>query len=410
MRFFTIIVFLVFTLDLLAQISEKTDDTNIPDKSDKVKISISASVHTDIIYDAKQMDPDWYAGFRPSKIPVYPTDPGWGTNGKTYYSLQQSTFKFDAFIPVEHKWDRIRMHVTFDLYGTGIHAGETVPRFRTGWGEWGPFIIGKEWSTFVDLHAFPNNYDWWGPSGMALMSSPMIRYTNDINDNNKLELALEVPGSDIDPGQLRQIDPSLIDFKTKEVLPDFISRYTHKGNWGYIKGALLLRQLSYEILKQQDGEARAEQKFGWALNFTSNFKLFKERGVLKLQTVFGHGYAGYNNDGGVEITPDENFKATVPFQRGFVIAYDHHFNKISTSFTYSETNQDNSAGQLNSAFHRSKYFVAQIIYPLIENTLTTGLNYQYGKRINKNRDSADDYRIMFSVRYLFKWDQDDKNN
>ena len=412
MRFFLTILFFICSFNIFSQVAEKIDHPDTKDENehiDKIKIALSISLHTDVIYDAKQMDPAWFAGFRPSKIPIYPGDPGWGTNGKTYFSLQQSTFKFDAYIPVKHRWDRIRMHVTFDLYGTGMHAGETVPRFRTGWGKWGPFLIGKEWSTFVDIGAFPNSFDWWGPSGMALMSGPMFRYTNKFNNKHKLEIAIEVPGSDIDPGQLRQIDPSLINFKTKEVLPDLISRYTYGGKWGYVKGALLLRQLSYEKLSEQLGTAEAEHKFGWAFNFTSNFNFFKGNGVLKLQTVFGHGYAGFNNDGGVEIGPDKDYHAEVLFQNGFVVTYDHTFNRLSTSLTYSETRQKNSEGQMYSAFHRARYFVGQVIYQVIKNTLLTGFNFQYGMRINKNLDSASDQRYMFSVRYLLKWSSQHKN-
>ncbi len=399
----TIILLSLFSQTIFSQVSEKSDDSDKPEKSDKLGFDVSISLHTDFIYDAKQMDPAWFAGFRPSKIPIYPGDPGWGTNGNTYFSLQQSTFKFDGHIPVNHKWSTIRLHVTFDLYGTGQHAGETVPRFRTGWAKWGPFLIGKEWSTFVDLGAFPDNFDWWGPSGMALMSGPMFRYIHKFNEKNKLEAAIEVPGSDIDPGQLREIDPSLINFKTKEVLPDLITRYTRSGKWGYVKGALLLRQLSYEKLSMATGRAEAGQKFGWAFNFTSNFNFFNGNGVLRLQTVFGHGYAGYNNDGGVELTPDENYKTTVPFQHGFVVAYDHTINLFTASVTYSETQQNNSEGQSSDAFHRSRYMVAQVIYEVIKGTLMTGFNYQYGMRINKNLDSASDQRYMFSVRYLFKW-------
>jgi hypothetical protein len=406
MKYIVIILIALFMpINIFSQEAIKNETIKENDNESKQKpyFNVSIRLHSDVIYDAKQMDPAWHACFRPSKIPVNPADPGWGTNGKTYFSIQQTTFKFDGFIPVDHKWDKIKLHITFDIFGTGIHAGETVPRFRTGWGEWGPFLIGKEWSTFMDLGAFPAIYDWWGPSGMALASAPMIRYTNLLNDKNKLELAVEFSGTGIDPGQMRQIDPALINFKTKEVLPDLISRYTYSGKWGYVNGALLLRQLSYEILSQQFETARAEHKFGWGFNFTSNFNFFKGNGILKLQTVFGHGYAGYNSDGGVEITPDENYNATVPFQHGFVVTYDHTFNRLLTSVTYSETRQNNSAGQLNNAFHRSRYFVAQVIYQIIKNTLMTGLSYQYGMRINKNLDSADDHRLVFAVRYMFNW-------
>jgi len=364
----------------------------------------SALINTDFIFDGKQMDPDWTGGFRPSKIPIYPSDPGWGTNGHTYISLRQSTFKLDGGIPTGKKWGDVKVHFSFDLFGLGLHAGETSLRLRLAYGTWGPFLVGKDWSTFITFDAFPNNWDWWGPSGMALLSSTMFRYTHDFNKHHRLEAAFELPGSEIDPGYLREIDPALLNVRTKEILPDFVARYSLLGDWGYIKGALLLRQLSYEILSQEKEKVVEKNKFGWAFNFVSKVRMFKNHGALKLQGVYGYGYAGYNNDGGVEITPDYNFKAVVPLQYGYVLAYDYNINKRwETSIVYSETQQDNSIGQTNDAFHRSQYFVVQLAYHVFQDRFLLGLNYQWGKRFNKNLDAADDYRIMFSARYIVNW-------
>ncbi|UBM62412.1 hypothetical protein LA303_00160 [Candidatus Sulfidibacterium hydrothermale] len=375
------------------------------DKQEKPYLNIWGMVHTDVIYDLKQMDPDWIGGFRPSKIPIYPTDPGWGTNGHLYFSVRQSTFKFEGVLPTQHKWGPIRLRFEFDLFGLGIQAGETTLRFRMVYGDWGPFRVGKDWSTFIDLEAFPNNYDWWGPSGMALLVTEMFRYTQKLSPKSKMEFSLEIPGSGVDPGQLRQIDPNLWYAKTKEMLPDFITRYTFRGKGGYFKSALLLRQLSYELVSVQYEKAQTKNKFGWALNLTSAIYTFHHTGALRLQTVFGHGYAGYNNDGGVEITPDANFQATVPFQFGFTAFYDQKFGeKWSASTGFSETNENNTAGQSGDAFHKSYYSVTQLIYEILKNRIFAGLNYQYGKRFNKDGASADDQRIMFSVRFIMdRW-------
>jgi hypothetical protein len=374
------------------------------EKTTKPKLSGSALIQTDLIYDGKQMDPDWIGGFRPSKIPIYVDDPGWGSNGKTYFSIRQSTFKLDGLLPTKHKWGDIKLHFSFDFFGMGVHAGETSLRIRLAHGIWGPLIIGKEWSTFIDLGAFPDNWDWWGPSGMALLTSTMVRYTLDINTHHSLEMAIEMPGSEIDAGHIREIDPTLINFKTKEILPDLITRYSYHGESGHIKAALLLRQLTYEILSQQNDTVVIKNKFAWALNLTSVIKMFKKHGVLRLQSVFGNGYAGYNNDGGVEITPDENLRATIKFQYGFVAGFDYYIkDRWTTSLVYSETNQENSVGQLSDAFHRSQYLVGQVIYDIVPDTFMVGLSYQWGKRYNKNLDSADDYRVMLSARYFLNW-------
>ena len=368
----------------------------------KPYVNLWVLIQNDVIYDLKQMDPDWIGGFRPSKIPVYPTDPGWGTNGGLYYSLRPSTFKFEGVIPVNHKWGEIKLRFEFDLFGMGVHAGETTIRFRQAYGDWGPFRIGKDWSTFIDLEAFPNIYDWWGPSGMALLPAPTLRFTHEFSKKNKIELALEIPGNSIDPGYIRQIDPALINVEAKEITPDLIARYTFRGKFGYFKTAVLLRSLEYEIISIKAEKASNHTKFGWAINLTTGIKTFKERGTLKLQTVFGHGYAGYNNDGGVEIAPNEKLKPVVPLQYGFVAFYDFNITeKWATSLGYSQTVYDNTKGQQPDAFHWSQYAVAQLIYNIIKNRLLVGLNFQYGKKHNKDGMSAIDQRILFNVTYLF---------
>ncbi len=348
------------------------------------------------------MDPDWVEGFRPSKIPVYPTDPGWGSNGSIHYSLRPSTFKFEGVIPVHHKWGPIKLRVEFDLFGMGVHAGETALRFWQAYGDWGPFRIGKDWSTFIDLETFPNIYDWWGPSGMALLPASTIRFTHEFSKKHKLEIALEIPGNSIDPGYIRQIDPTLFDIKSKEITPDFIARYTHRAKWGYFKTAVLLRRLEFEVISIHAGKAKNHSKFGWAVNLSTGINTFKKRGTLKLQTVFGQGYAGYNNDGGVEIAPDARFKPVVPFQYGFVAFYDFNITKKwAASIGYSQTVYSNTEGQKQDAFHWSQYFVAQLIYNIIEERLLVGLNFQYGKKHNKDGMSADNQRIQLNITCLF---------
>jgi hypothetical protein len=220
-----------------------------------------------------------------------------------------------------------------------------------------------------------------------------------------MEFALELPGANIDPGQLRQIDPALINVKTKELFPDFISRFTSRGNLGYFKGAVLLRELAYEVISDSLHKATTHYRFGWAVNLTSNLYLFRKHGILRTQIVGGQGYAGYNNDGGVEITPDETGHAVVPFQWGFTAFYDHYFNdgRWMTSLGYSQTYQYNSAGQLDDAFNHSQYMVIQLMYQVLREHLTLGINYEYGKKFVKDGSSADDQRVLFTVQYKMDW-------
>ena len=52
----------------------------------------------------------------------------------------------------------------------------------------------------------------------------------------------EDPGSDVDPGIIREIDPSLGDLlTTKDNLPDFTARFRGEYDWGHFQAAGILR-------------------------------------------------------------------------------------------------------------------------------------------------------------------------
>ena len=232
----------------------------------------------------------------------------------------------------------------------------------------------------------------------------MIRYTHKLNEKNKLEIAIEGGGTVIDAGHLREIDPALLNVNPKELLPDLVARYTYEGNFGYVKLAGVMRNLEYEILSIEKEKAVRKNHFGWAVNLTSNIYILNKKGKFLLQGVMGEGYAGLNNDGGVELAPDKDYKAVTPFQYGFALFYDHQINdRWAFSTGYSETRQENTEGQYYSAFHRSQYSVTQVIYDVLKDQFKVGLNFQYGKRYNKDGNSADDQRILFTAVYYFNF-------
>jgi len=398
--FFLVLFFFTFTMHGQDSASQK--------KVFKPYLNIWASAQLDIIYDLKQMDPDWIGGFRPSKIPIYNTDPGWGTNGHTYFSVRASTFQFEGVLPTAMKWGDFKLRFEFDLFAMGPNAGEQAIRLRLAYGDWGPLRIGRDWSTFIDLSCFPNNFEWWGPSGMALAPANMIRFTHDFSSRHTMEWAMEMPTEDIDPGFIREVDPNLLSVRPKNLLPTLVSRYSLKGKWGHLKVANILRMLSYESISQTFDTVTTHHKFGWAFNVTSLIHVghpgTQRHGDFKLQTVFGHGYAGYNNDGGVELAKGEGKNVEVPFQYGFSAFYDQYFGKKWIfSMGYSQTTLNNTSGQLGDSFHHSKYSVVQAIYNLFPGRLQMGLNFQYGYKENKDGKHGDDMRVLFTAKYIFNY-------
>jgi hypothetical protein len=128
-------------------------------------------VQLDAIQDFKRVNPDWDATLRPSRIP---TEKGqFGGNGQSVFSVRQSRLGAKATgtlagKPYEAKFE-------FDLFGTGVDAGQTTFRVRHMYAKWGPFLAGQTNTLFMDGDIFPNVLDYWGPTGMVFVRTPQIR-------------------------------------------------------------------------------------------------------------------------------------------------------------------------------------------------------------------------------------------
>ena len=390
MRFILLICIFLFVI---------FQNTSAQDSIGKPQVNVNGFAEMDVIYDFNRIDPDWNSALRASKIPINPEDPGWGTNGEVLLSVKYSRLSVQGLIPTNHKWGAIKTIFEFDLFGVAANAGETAFHLRLAYGEMGPLLAGQDWSTFMDLSVFPNIYEYWGPSGQILIRNPMVRYTLNLGNHSNLAFAIEHPGSQVDPGQVREVDPSLKVTSVHRV-PDLIVRYRIEKRWGHFQAAGLIRSLGYDA--QTDSiEIFHGNEFGWGLNLSSIVNLYK-RDKLRLQFVFGEGYAGYNDDGGVELAPDENSNAVVPFQYGIVAFYDLFWNRHWTnSIGYSETTQINSAGQLDNALYKLQYAIFNTTYQIVPGKAMVALEYQFGKRYNKNNASATDNRIMFTAKFIF---------
>ncbi len=88
----------------------------------------------------------------------------------------------------------------FELFGTGVDAGQTTFRLRHAWGELGQIGAGQTWSPFMDPDVFPNSIEYWGPNGMVFFRNVQLRWTPWSNGDSNFMVALERPGACADQG------------------------------------------------------------------------------------------------------------------------------------------------------------------------------------------------------------------
>ena len=96
----------------------------------------------------------------------------YGTDGNAYFSVRQTRFGVKS--GTQTGLGELFTQFEFELFGTGVDAGQTTIRLRHAYGELGQFGVGQTWSPFMDIDVFPNSVEYWGPNGMAFFRNVTI--------------------------------------------------------------------------------------------------------------------------------------------------------------------------------------------------------------------------------------------
>lgn len=363
---------------------------------EKARVEFYGHVMLDAIQDGKQMNPDWNATMRPSQIPIVcPGSPGCGRDGASVFSVRQSSLGFKSFVPTA--LGEVRTDLSFDLFGTN---GGTQVHWLNAWAELGMVGAGQTYTNFMDIDVFPSVIDYWGPSGMVFVRNPQLRVTPWNKDGTSVSVSLESPNSAIDTGKISRVDPALGSGITGwNKLPDLTVAARMDRDWGHVRAAAIARQVGYQNTASASGEPSGSQG-GYGLNLSGVLKL-GSKDKLSWQVASGKGIASYMNDGGVDLAPNAALQAQAVTSLGWLVYYGHVWNdKWSSSIGYSEHRQNNTDGQIFSAFHKGSYSSANLLYALAGNVLIGG-ELIWGRLENKLGMTADDYRFQFSTKVSF---------
>jgi hypothetical protein len=354
----------------------------------------------DYIQDFNRVDPKWLGAFRPSKIPT--TTGLYGANGQSDISVKQSRFGVTADTPLGGRV--LATKFEFDLYGTGVDAGQTTFRLRHAYGEWGPILVGQTNSLFMDGDVFPNVIDYWGPSGMVFLRNPQVRYTLFNKGGTKVAIAIERPGNDIDPGNIREIDPDLAaSIQNREPVPDFTAQWRTGGSWGHVQVAGLLRDVAYDTAGQPGNHPKGET-LGGGIDVGASYKI-TGRDTIRAAVVYGVGIASYMNDGGTDLAPRQNealgLEAKALPLLGVTAYIDHNWSdRFSSALGYSRTQVDNTNFQAANAFKSINYASINLLYAPLKEFLFGG-ELLWGDRTDNDGRYGHDWRFQFSAKYAF---------
>jgi hypothetical protein len=356
----------------------------------------------DMGYQAGQNDPNWFDVLRPTKLPAF--EDQYGEDGHFFAGVRQSRLGVKGFVPTDV--GEVRTIFEFELFGTGVDAGQTTFRLRHAWGELGQFGAGQYWSPFMDIDVFPNSIEYWGPNGMVFFRNVQLRWTPWSDEQgSRVAIALERPGASADQGEYAgRIE--LQDVRGRFPLPDLSAHYRHVRGWGHVQVAGILRQIKWDDMNDDQFDLSGDAT-GWGVNVSTNVKV--GRHVIRASVVYGEGVQNYMNDAPVDVGIQNNFQdprtpivgKALPML-GLSAFIDLNWSDEWTSTAgYSMLDIDNTDAQTDDAFKKGQYALANILYHPAPNVFF-GPEIQWGKRENfRDGFTSDDVRIQFSAKYNF---------
>jgi len=353
-------------------------------------------------YQFKQNDPNWFDVLRPVKLPAFKDE--FAPDGKVFFGVRQSRLGVKSSTPT--KYGELKTQFEFELFGTGVDAGQTTFRLRHAYGELGQFGAGQTWSPFMDIDVFPNSLEYWGPNGMVFFRNVQFRWMP-LKGRNAVTIAVERPGASADQGQFAD-RIELTGIRPKFDLPDLSGHVRFTREWGYFQAAGMIRRIKW-VDTLNDAFDLGGHATGAGLNLTSNIN-FSKNDIGRFAFVYGQGIQNYMNDApvdvGIEIThssdPRRPIKGVALPMISMVAFLDHNWNKrFSSAVGYSMLKIYNSDGQTADAFRRGHYALGNLLFYPVPN-VTLGGELQWGRRENFfDGFHSDDVRLQFSFKYNF---------
>jgi hypothetical protein len=352
-------------------------------------------------YDFNTNHPDWFDTLRTTKLPSFRGE--FDPRGKTYWGVRQSRLGVRSTTPT--KWGELKTIFEFELFGTGVDAGQTTFRLRHAYGELGQFGAGQYWTAFSDPDAFPNTFEYWGPPGLIWFRNVQLRWMP-MKGRNALTIALERPGASADLGNYSD-RIELVGVRPKLAWPDLTGNFRMNRNWGHIQFSGLLRSIRW-VDTNDDEFDLGGSAVGVGGSVSSAVK-FGKNDTGRFQVTYGQGIQNYFNDAPVDIGVETNFgdprrplKGVALPILGLSTFLDHTWSKkYSSSIGYSLTNIENSNGQAPDAFHRGQYGIGNFAFYPVDNVMF-GAEFQWGRRENfSDGFGVNDFRIQFAFKYNF---------
>ncbi len=312
---------------------------------------------------------------------------------------------FDVNLRESRLWGALKLplfeqqlaaYAEIDLFDTrrdnqGRSRLTNVPRLRHAYARYGNLTLGKTYTTFLNLSAFPEINDANGPAGVLIVRQPLIRYQHDFDWGN-LQFSVEDPQSTLTRTDGKRFKPD------DESAPDLIAKVTYESAPGNLSLATMLRRIETE----RPGSGTDDDRWGGAISLSGRWQTFG-RDNIRFAVSYGNAlgrYLSYNvfNDGAIDAAGDTELTGV----SGGYLAYQHWWTaalRSNVTAGFAHADQPENIIPAGTTQEITTASVNLLWSPMLN--LTLGVEWIYGHRQLVNNHDGELNRLQFSTVYTF---------
>ncbi|MCX6349300.1 MAG: DcaP family trimeric outer membrane transporter, partial [Candidatus Aureabacteria bacterium] len=337
----------------------------IPVPHTEVMIKFNAKPRVDLTWDPQNTGND--DRFVTADIPVE-GDAGKGGGARFNLNGKGSQIRVDVRAPQVP--GNPRFYYQNDFFGSG--GGNFPYRIQHLYGQYYNIIAGQTYSVFEDPDIWPETVDYEGPNAAISDRRPLVSYQLPLDDQWHMNFGLEKPDSAAD-GASETIHPS----------PDCtVNARWEKADVGHLQFSGILRALA-----ARDAGGDKQTIFGWGVNGSAGLEITPDD-AFQAQLVYGEGIGSLGNDTSFLNGPDAAYEGDGDLQAvpyfSVLAGITHRWSeKLRSTASYGYVNLSNEDAQEGSAYHRTQYASANLVYQILPR-LSIGLEGLYGSRETKD--------------------------
>jgi hypothetical protein len=342
----------------------------LPGSDTSLRIYGFAEAH--MVHDFKKTAPgDTFTNLQDQ--PLNMADPT-ARKHSTKFTAQTSRLGIESSTPTSQGAFNAKLEMDFYAF-CGSSCNRDRLRIRHAYGEYGGFLIGQTWSTFMDLDTLPETVDFNGPMGSPFGRKVMLRYTYNDPQLAKFAFALEDPGS-----------------STESRVPNIVARVDKSFDWG---------SANVRLLAHEKRTAGFKAKYGWGFGTSLSYKLSSQDLLMgQFSYVEGdadmmYGSRGFSNNG-EKIIFDQSL--------GLILGWGHVFSdQLRSNLALGlMKSKEQKIAEGGFYFDNKKLIQSHfsMIYTPIKN-IDLGGEFIFGRRKTFDGDKGDMVRFDLMGKYSF---------